>query len=99
MKKKNDITNEIQSPIRIGNSVFIRTVTMYYTGEIVGVTDGEVLIQNAAWIADTGRFSKALATGELNEIEPYPDGAVVSVSRGAIIDVCNWKHALPRTVK
>lgn len=96
---KRNQTSKAQSPLRNGNAVFIRTVTMYYTGQIVGVTKDEVLLANAAWIADTGRFSTALSTGQLSEIEPYPDGIVVSVSRGAIIDACAWTHALPRATK
>lgn len=92
-------TKQAQSPLRDGNTVFIRTVTMYYTGQIVGVTKEEVLLASAAWIADTGRFSTALSTGKLSEVEPYPDGVVVSVSRGAIIDACAWTHALPRAAR
>ena len=40
----------------------------------------------------------ALATGALNEIEPFPEGEVV-VPRGGVIDCCRWSHALPRSVK
>ena len=96
-----DKRGDVQSPIRVGQKVLIRAVTMYYTGEIVGVTDQEILIAKAAWIADTGRFSQALAKGAsaLNEIEPYPDDAVVSVGRGAVIDVVTWTHELPTEVK
>ena len=88
-----------QSPIRVGNKVFIRTVTHHHTGEIVLLTKEEIVLKDAAWIADDGRFSDAIATGNLNEIEPFPDGVLASVMRGALIDVCDWKHALPRTKK
>ena len=82
------------SPIAIGNAVIIRTVTHYYTGRIVALSDAEIVLLDAAWIADTGRWSTALDTGALHEVEPYP--AAVSISRGAIVDVTTWAHALPR---
>ena len=86
-----------QSPLRVGNKVLIRTVTHYHTGRIVRLTPDEVVLVDAAWIADTDRFSVALATGVLAEVEPFP--GPVSVNRGAIVDVCDWDHKLPRTVK
>ena len=86
------------SPIRVANNVFIRTVTMHYTGKIVGLTRDEILLSDAAWIADSGRFAQALANGSLNEVEPFPDG-VISIAAGGVIDVSDWRHALPRTVK
>jgi len=81
----------------LGQSVMIRTVTHYYTGRIIALTPHEVVLDEAAWIADTGRFSVAMATGVLDEVEPYPDG--VSVMRGAIVDCAPWNHPLPREMK
>ena len=84
-------------PYEIGAAYLVRTVTHYYTGRLKAVTAGELVLGEAAWIPDTGRFSGALATGELREAEPYPDVAIVS--RGAIVDVAPWAHPLPRTAK
>lgn len=86
------------SPLSLGNAVLIRAVTNYFTGRIVGLTQEEILIEDAAWISSTGQFSTALSTGHLDEVEPYPDG-VVSINRGACVDVCSWGHALPREQK
>jgi len=88
---------ETPSPVALGNAVLIRTVTHYYTGRIVGLTRDEIVLTDAAWIADTGRFSAALSTGTLSEIEPYP--TAVSIARGAIVDVTSWSHPLPRETK
>ncbi len=85
-------------PYPVGEAVFIRTVTMHYTGRLVRVTAGELVLTDAAWIADSGRFHVALASGTLSEVEPYPDGEVI-VPRDGVIDVCRWMHALPRTAK
>ena len=85
-------------PFPVGENVFVRTVTMHYTGRLDRVTTNELVLLDAAWIADSGRFHVALASGALNEVEPYPPGEVV-VPRGGLIDVCRWLHPLPRTAK
>jgi len=72
---------------KMGKIYLIRTVTMIQVGRLVAVTDKELVLEDAAWIADTGRFSDALKSGELKEVEPFPDGQVI-VGRGAIIDAC-----------
>lgn len=86
-------------PYKVGDAVFIRTVTYHYIGKIVGVYANEITLVDATWVADSGRWSAALKTGTLSEVEPFPDGEVVVVSRGTIVDVSPWRHALPRTVK
>lgn len=84
-------------PYRIGKNYFIRTVTHHLTGKLVKVTSKELVLEDAAWIADDGRFHDALKTGKLNEVEPFP-GEVI-VGRGALIDACEWLHDLPRDQK
>ena len=81
-----------------GNSILVRTVTHYYTGRLTAIKDGWLHLEDAAWIAETSRFSVALATGVLGEVEPYPDGEVL-VSLGAVVDISAWNHALPRNMK
>ena len=85
------------SPYHVGDTVFVRTVTYHYTGRISAIYPGEIVLADAAWIADSGRFSAALATGTLAEVEPYP-GSVI-ISRGGIVDVSPWLHSLPRVAK
>lgn len=86
-----------KSPLRVGNNVLIRTVTHYQTGKIVALNPLEIVLIDAAWIADTGRFHEALRTGKLNEVEPYV--GAVSVNRGAVVDVTDWVSALPLETK
>lgn len=86
------------SPWPVGRNVIIRTVTMIQVGRLVAVTPQELVLEDAAWVADTGRFSECLTTGSVNECEPFPDGRVL-VGRGAVIDACEWPHALLRAVK
>ena len=70
---------------QIGKAYLIRTVTMIQTGRLVKVTDKELVLEDAAWIADTGRFSDALVSLDFSEVEPFPDGFVI-VGRGSVID-------------
>lgn len=86
----------------IGNPVFIRTVTHYYTGLFTKATeDGYYVLNDATWIAATGQFSVMLAGGitpDLKgaEVEPYPENQLVYVASGSIVDIIEWKHPLPR---
>jgi hypothetical protein len=75
-----------QCPYPVGKNVFIRTVTHHHTGRLVQVTDQELVLEDAAWIADDGRFEEALKTGVFNEVEMFPRGRVI-IGRGAIIDL------------
>ena len=81
----------------IGKNYLIRTVTMIDTGRLVAVGEHELVLEDAAWIADTGRFAASLVSCEFSEVEPFPAGRVI-IGRGAIIDACEIK-TLPRKVK
>ena len=81
----------------IGSNYLIRTVTMIDTGRLVAVTDKELVLEDAAWIADTGRFAQAVEKAEFNEVEPFPSGKVI-IGRGAIIDAVKI-NVIPRSQK
>lgn len=81
----------------IGANYLIRTVTMIDTGRLVAITAHELVIEDAAWIADTGRFSDALKSVNFNEVEPFPDGRVI-IGRGSVIDAIKIS-SLPRSQK
>ena len=78
----------------IGKCYLIRCVTHYYTGRLVAISETDFVLDDAAWIADTGRFSDCLKTGTMNEVEPFPDPVIVF--RGSAVDATEWKHPLPR---
>ncbi len=75
----------VSHPYEIGKPYLIRTVSMIDTGRIVEVTPLEIVLEDAAWIADTGRFSDALKSCNFNEVEPFPDGRVI-INRSSVID-------------
>lgn len=88
---------ESNHPYHIGKNYFIRTVTHYLTGKVVMVTPQEIVLQDAAWIADTGRFHDFIKTGALSEVEPFVDDVIVG--RGAVIDATFWRFELPKVQK
>jgi hypothetical protein len=79
----------------VGKSYLIRTVTMYHTGRLVRITDTDLVLEDAAWIAYTGQFSVALKTGVFSEVEPFVNPVIVS--RGAIVDATIWDYPLPES--
>jgi hypothetical protein len=81
----------------IGKVYLIRTVTMIDTGRLVAVTEHELVLEDAAWVADTGRFAQAVEKAEFGEVEPFPAGRVV-LGRGSVIDAVVIKMA-PRSQK
>lgn len=87
----------VHQPFKIGKAYLIRTVTHIDVGIVKEVGDKELVLSNASWVADTGRFHDALKSGELNEIEPYIDDVILG--RGAIIDATLWDKPLPESQK
>lgn len=86
-------------PIQLGVKLFIRTITAHYTGKVVAVSEEEIELVDAAWIASDGRFANLLQTGEFDEVEPYPDGMVVRLFRSTFLDQAEWPFELPRKQK
>ena len=80
-----------------GKSYLIRTVTLYYTGRIKRITSKELVLEEAAWIPDTGRFNECLKYGKFNEVEPFENDVIIP--RDSIIDATTWSHKLPKSVK
>lgn len=75
-------------PYTIGKQWHVQTATAYYVGTLEAVTEGELVLADAAWVADTGRFNEYMKGGKPNEMEPC-NGPVI-INRGAIIS------AMPR---
>lgn len=85
------------APWVVGRAYFIRTVTMHVVGRLEAVHQNELVLVDAAWAADSGRFNNALKTGALAEVEPFVDSVIIG--RGSIVDATQWRHALPRETK
>lgn len=83
------------SALPVGSKVFIRTVTHAFTGLVKSVSEREIVLTNAAWIADTGRYTQAMATGKFSEVEPYPPEMRVIINHEAVIDKMAVEWDLP----
>jgi len=79
-------------PYSVGDKVFIRSVTLYYTGRISHLKDDWITLENASWIADTGRFYDFLKYGKCSEYESFQK--TVSIPVQSLIDITAWDHAL-----
>jgi len=84
-----------ESAFEKGEKLLIRTVTHYLTGRVTKQIGNFLFLDDAAWIADTGRFHDALRTGKLSEVEPAL--STVRLNTGCIVDVYEWEHELPKT--
>ena len=73
-------------PWEVGKVYFVRTVTYHLTGRIKWVGSTELVVTEAAWIADSGRFADALTSENFEEVEPFPTGSEVIIGRQSIID-------------
>ena len=62
---------------------FVMTATLYFIGTLVAVTEEELVLEDAAWVADTGRFNEFMGGKAPNELEPCHNPIVIS--RGAIV--------------
>ena len=79
-------------PFEVGESYFIRTVTYHLVGRVATICGDFLVLEDAAWVADSGRFMNAIKDGTLNEVEPV-GFAFVHIS--SITDAFPWKHKLP----
>lgn len=87
------VNQETESVWEIGKKYFIRTVTMHLAGELIKVTSQELVLKDAAWIADSGRFHEALKDiSSSNEVEPFCNPVIVG--RGAIVDATEIPHII-----
>lgn len=83
---------------KVGDQLFIRTVTFHLVGKVEEV-DGEwVRLSGASWVADSGRFHKAIADGvsALSEVEHVGDAYV---NMATAVDAFPWAHDLPTESK
>ena len=91
------ICDEESSFFKVGEKYLIRTLSMIQVGEVKSIKGDEIVLKKASWVADTGRFSECLKTGDLDEIEPFVSDTYVNKS--SIVDATYWEHPLPEVAK
>lgn len=96
-KKSNLKYEKLEVPFQIGSAYFIRTVTYFATGRVKSIIGQFLVLEEAAWIADTGRFSDAMAKGIMSEVEPVTVDMFVNIN--SITDAFPFGFKLPREQK
>ena len=75
-----------------GQAFFFRTVTYHIIGRVVDVLPFGILrLEDASWVADSGRFMNAIKNGELKEVEPIGDWFL---NLSSCTDFGLWEHSL-----
>ena len=77
----------------IGQKWFFRTVTYHLVGKITKRIGNFFQLEEASWIADSGRFMDFLKTGKPNEVEPV---GKVLINMNTIVDAYPWTNKLPK---
>lgn len=83
------------------NNYLIFTATYAIVGTLVNETPFDLVLNPAAWVADTGRLHDALRDGlekiQQSEIEPLTGAAFIP--RGAVMYATEYKHKVPTEQK
>jgi hypothetical protein len=80
----------------IGKKLFIRTVTYHMLGRCIAARGDLVELEQASWIADSGRFMQFIKEGKMNEVEPVGN---VHINMSSVCDMYEWSHELPKDQK
>lgn len=96
LSDKTESWNGSDCPFIVGKAYFIRTVTYHMLGKIERISGEFLVLSDASWIADSGRFNQAIAKGELSEIE-YVGDAILGIQ--TIVDAFPWGHKVPKESK
>jgi hypothetical protein len=66
----------MQISMREGECYYVRTLSDHWVGRCIGIGPDTVLLEEAAWVADSGRLSVFLAKGEAPNMEIEVVGTV-----------------------
>lgn len=88
---------QVKLPFEIGKSYFFRTATYHVLGRLKEINGKFLTLEDASWIADSGRFMEFIDDGKANEVEPVK--TLMYVNSDSICDSYLWKHDLIRTQK
>ena len=98
-KQKKKVTTKTSGFYQLGEPYMIRTVTMIYTGRLIKSSSNELVLTEAAWIPDTGRWMSACRNGTFDEVEPYPEETEVIINRDSVLDLFKIDFKLPKEQK
>ena len=93
----NENEQSISSADWIGEKMLFRLVTYFWVGRVKKIVGNLIFLEQASWVADTGKFSDFIETGEAEELEFVGDGSGFNAQ--AIVDFHKFKHNLPTCSK
>lgn len=74
------------SHLQLGEKYCIRTITNTFTGQLDKIGEHELILSNASWITDIGRFDEIQVDAEaFKGVEPIIHPLIIN--RAAIVDV------------
>jgi hypothetical protein len=88
--------SSVGHPFKVGEAYFIRTVTYHFIGIVKEIVGKWLILKDASWVADSGRFHVALEKGELSEVE-YMDKAFINMD--TITDATPWNNKVAKDSK
>ena len=80
----------------VGKSFYLRTVTYHLIGKVEKLVGKFLVLKDASWVADSGRFMNAIKNGTLNEVEPV---GIAFVNIESVTDFFPWVHNCPKEQK
>lgn len=86
------------TPFIIDKNYLIRTITMIDVGKVKAIVGNFLILTNASWIGDTGRFNECLTRNDIfNEVEPFKYDVFINLN--SIVDATPWPYDLPTAPK
>ena len=77
--------------LKVGATVFVRGNNDHYVGRITAILPGQVVaLEDASWVANSGRLSEFCKNGKAESMEVEPVGRIVQSWDGII----EWPHKL-----
>lgn len=79
------LSDHLPTPFKVGKKYLIRTVTMCDVGLLKELHRNFIVLEQASWIADTGRFYQSLLDSSVfNEVERFSGDLIINTE--AIVD-------------
>jgi hypothetical protein len=87
----------VELPFEVDQTWLIRTVTFAVTGRVKAIKGKFLVLNEAAWIADTGRFGECIEMGSLSEVEAVTADVVVNTD--SIVDAYSLETFITKETK
>jgi hypothetical protein len=76
----------------VGQLYYVETLTKYYVGRVKSCDGGELVLDQAAWVSDTGLMTEFLRDGKNQHTEVEVLGDDFGIPVGMITAKAPWPH-------